>query len=471
MGVAMIAKSRSILTASLLLTLGIVSFGADTTTAPSNSSASQQAAQALNKSLPTVFLAGDSTAQNGNPNAVGWGKPFAKYIDPAKANFVNAARGGRSSRTFVNEGLWDKLAASIKPGDFVFIQFGHNDGGVINEKPARGSLPGTGEEIQQITSVLTNQPETVHTFGWYMRKMVRDTKAKGGMPILISCTVRDEWTDGKDGAAPTVERGPGKYQQWTKQIAAEEKVAFVDLTDLVAKRYEQMGEPAVKALFPKDSTHTGENGAAINAEFVLAGLKAIHRQMLIGLFSPAARAVDPAPPEDVTLASFSRAGPNSSLAEAANFLNLVYPADPALPSVVLIGDSTVRNGRGDGGNGQWGWGDPLSAYFDANKANVVNRALGGTGARTFMNGEWADVLALLKPGDIVLIQFGTNDNGPTGPLKGTGEETQEQTSRGGAKETVHTYGWYLRKYIADIKSKARNPGHLHPRPSQQLGRR
>src|SRR6185295_15831584 len=101
----------------------------------------------LNPSLPTVFIAGDSTAQPGNPNAVGWGKPFAAYIDPAKANFVNAARGGRSSRTFVTEGLWDRLLASVKPGDFVLIQFGHNDGGQINDpQRARGSLRGLGDE-------------------------------------------------------------------------------------------------------------------------------------------------------------------------------------------------------------------------------------------------------------------------------------------------------------------------------------
>jgi lysophospholipase L1-like esterase len=133
------------------------------------------------------------------------------------------------------------------------------------------------------------------------------------------------------------------------------------------------------------------------------------------------------------------------------WLNLPDPADPALPSLFLVGDSTVRNGRGDGidGPGQWGWGDPLAAWFDPASINLVNRAVGGTGARTFLaQGYWDRVLELLKPGDIVLIQFGHNDNGPAGALKGTGEETEGD---------AHSFGWYLRKYVADARAKGATP--------------
>ena len=69
------------------------------------------------------------------------------------------------------------------------------------------------------------------------------------------------------------------------------------------------------------------------------------------------------------------------------------PGDPTLPTLWLIGDSTVRNGRGDGSNGQWGWGEPIVAYFDAAKINVVNRAVGGLSSRTFVSqGHWDRVL-------------------------------------------------------------------------------
>ena len=136
---------------------------------------------ALNPALPTLFIAGDSTAARAGGNAPnqGWGVPFADYFDTTKINLANRARGGRSSRTFITEGWWERLLAEVKPGDFVLIQFGHNDNGGINEEPpgskfplrARGTIPGLGGESQEIDNVVTKKHEVVHTFGWYMRRM------------------------------------------------------------------------------------------------------------------------------------------------------------------------------------------------------------------------------------------------------------------------------------------------------------
>src|SRR5947208_1354221 len=94
----------------------------------------------VNPNLPTLFLAGDSTVNNGTKGLQGWGTPIAEYFDHSKINVVNRARGGRSSRTFFTEGLWDKLLAEMKRGDFVIIQFGHNDGGPLTGEKARASL-------------------------------------------------------------------------------------------------------------------------------------------------------------------------------------------------------------------------------------------------------------------------------------------------------------------------------------------
>src|SRR6185503_7303801 len=96
--------------------------------------------------LPTLFVIGDSTANNNANGARGWGDPFVGYFDPAKINVLNRARAGRSSRTFFAEGLWEKVLQEMKPGDFVLIEFGHNDGGPLDTGRARGSLFGTGEE-------------------------------------------------------------------------------------------------------------------------------------------------------------------------------------------------------------------------------------------------------------------------------------------------------------------------------------
>ena len=235
--------------------------------AQSNQAAATPAA-VINPKLPTIFVVGDSTANNHANGGLGWGDPFISYFDPAKVNVLNRARGGRSSRTFVSEGLWDKVMGEMKKGDFVLLQFGHNDAGAINDASrARGSLSGLGEEAQEIDNLLTKQHEVVHTYGWYMRKMIADVKAKGATPIVLSLTVRNIWKDNH------VERGPGKYGEWSAQIASSANVMFMDLTKLIADKYEQLGEAKVKELFATDHTHTSPAGAELNAALVVAGLK------------------------------------------------------------------------------------------------------------------------------------------------------------------------------------------------------
>jgi lysophospholipase L1-like esterase len=385
-------------------------------------------AAAAQPPLPTVFVAGDSTANNTDHK--GWGDPFADYFDPAKINVQNRARAGRSARTFVKEGLWDKLIADVKSGDYVIIQFGHNDGGKPDEKPFRGDLPGIGDESQDFT--IEGKPETIHTFGWYIRKFVDETKAKGAHPIVMSLTVRNIWKDGH------VERGSGQFGKWSQQVAEAEKVPFIDLTGIIADAYDKMGETQVKELFPADHTHTSQHGADMNAAFVIAGLKGI-KSPLVNYLSAKGEAVAAVP----------------DLAR----LHLPSPANPNLPTIFLIGDSTVRNGHGDGADGQWGWGEPLFTLVDAAKFNLVNRAVGGTSSRNFYTGPyWQRVLAMLKPGDYVVMQFGHNDGGNPddaahrASLKGAGDETKQSGA-----ETVHTFGWYLKQYIAEARAKGATP--------------
>jgi lysophospholipase L1-like esterase len=222
----------------------------------------------INPKLPTIFVVGDSTANNHANGGLGWGDPFLNYFETTKVNVLNRARGGRSSRTFVTEGLWDKVLSEVKKGDFVLIQFGHNDAGAINDATrARGSLPGIGDETQEIDNLLTRQHEVVHTYGWYMRKMIADVKAKGATPIVLSLTVRNIWKDNH------VERGPGRFGEWAAQIAKSERIMFMDVTKLIADNYEQLGEAKVKELFATDHTHTSPAGAELNAALVVAGLK------------------------------------------------------------------------------------------------------------------------------------------------------------------------------------------------------
>jgi len=219
----------------------------------------------LNPALPTLFIAGDSTAARGRgERQQGWAEPFAHYFDLAKINVANRARGGRSSRTFITEGVWDQLLADLKPGDFVLIQFGHNDASPVNEdasvppaaRRARGSIPGVGDETQAVDNIITKKHEVVHTFGWYLRKMIADTKAKGATPIVLSLTIRNIWKDGK--LEPT-----SRHSQWSAETAAATSTAFFDLSTAVAAQFEKLGAEKTAALYPQDHTHFGAAGAEV----------------------------------------------------------------------------------------------------------------------------------------------------------------------------------------------------------------
>lgn len=221
--------------------------------------------------IPTLWVTGDSTANNADHR--GWGDPLAGYFDPAKINVVNRARAGRSSRTFFTEGLWERVRAELRPGDYVLIEFGHNDGGTPGKPPDRGSLPGLGEETVEITKP-DGSHEAVHTFGWYNRKFIEDAKAAGAHPILLSPTVRNIWT----GAS--VERAMGHFGEWSAAIAKEEGIPFLDHANAIADVYEKFGPQKVADFFPQDHTHTSSAGADLNASLVVAALKGQHSPLV-----------------------------------------------------------------------------------------------------------------------------------------------------------------------------------------------
>jgi len=241
--------------------------------APAQTSVAQNAP--LNPRLPTLFIVGDSTARN--QADLGWGDHFAHYFDTTRINIANRARAGRSSRTFINEGSWDKVLAEMKPGDFVLIQMGHNDGGDISGAKPRGSLKGLGDETQQIT-LPNGHEELVHTYGWYIRHYIEDIRGKQATPILLSLTIRNIWTPGPDGK-PHIERDMG-YDAEIRQIAKDQKVAYVDMATVEADRLEAIGPEKTALLFPIDHTHTSAEGAERNAEFVVIALRNAHSPLI-----------------------------------------------------------------------------------------------------------------------------------------------------------------------------------------------
>lgn len=235
--------------------------------------------------LPTLFIIGNSTVKNHTTGLEGWGDPIAAYFDKSKITVENDALGGRSSRTFLTEGLWDKVAAKIKPGDFVLMQFGHNDGGSPTTS-YRASLKGIGEETRTVVNPKTAKSETIHSYGWYMSKYVADTKAKGATAIVLSPIPRNIWTaDGK------VARNSGDYGLWASEAAKAGGASFVDLNAIIADKYDALGAEKVKAFFPGDHTHTSPQGAEFNAASVVQGLKGLKDCPLCAfLASPASAA-------------------------------------------------------------------------------------------------------------------------------------------------------------------------------------
>jgi lysophospholipase L1-like esterase len=234
-------------------------------------------------SPPTLYLIGDSTVRNGRGDGAngqwGWGDLIDRYFDADKIQVVNRALGGRSSRTFLTEGHWDDIAAELKPGDFVLMQFGHNEDGPLDDTSrARGSLPGTGDETREIDNPITHRHETVRTYGWYLRQYIAGVRARNAKPIVCSPVPRMNWQDGR------IVRSTQTYALWAREVAQQEGVPFLDLSEIVAMRYDELGPERVELLFHGDHTHTSVGGADLNAASVIAALQELGANPLAAFF-------------------------------------------------------------------------------------------------------------------------------------------------------------------------------------------
>jgi rhamnogalacturonan acetylesterase len=222
----------------------------------------------LQNDKPTLYIIGDSTVRNSNKEQWGWGTLITDFFDSNKIAISNQAMAGRSTRTFIKEGRWDKVLSTMKKGDYVMMQFGHNEGSKPDTTRGgyRGVLKGTGEDSVQLTWP-NGTLETVHSYGWYLKKFIRDAKAKGATPIVLSMIPRNQFNEGK------VRRADKDYGRWAKEVADAEGVIFIDLNAITADKYDAWGPEKVKEFFPGDHTHTNKEGARVNAASVVNGIK------------------------------------------------------------------------------------------------------------------------------------------------------------------------------------------------------
>jgi PelA/Pel-15E family pectate lyase len=214
-----------------------------------------------------VYLIGDSTmclypAKQFPIN--GWGMPFANYFD-STVTIDNRARGGRSTRTFLSEGRWQPIADSLEPGDYVLIQFGHND---------ESSQPQYADRYTPVPDFKTN-----------LARFITETKRRQGIPILITPVSRRSF-DAQGNAKET-------HTEYTKavfEVADQYQIPVIDLDKMSRELYQTLGPGRAKWLFMEldsaehpnypvgrhDNTHFNEFGARRIAELVLNDLKRQH---------------------------------------------------------------------------------------------------------------------------------------------------------------------------------------------------
>lgn len=212
----------------------------------------------------TVYLAGDSTMANKVVNArpeTGWGMPFYAFFDTT-ARVDNKAKNGRSTKSFIAEGIWKSITDSLQAGDYVLIQFGHND---------------------EVPSKATYTPKTEYQAN--LERMINETRKKGAYPVLITPVARRKFN-----AAGQVEGTHEEYSAIVRQVASTQQVPLIDLDKESQALLQQFGPEDSKMLFNylkpgenpnypdgrADDTHFSELGARKMAEIVLKDIRALH---------------------------------------------------------------------------------------------------------------------------------------------------------------------------------------------------
>jgi lysophospholipase L1-like esterase len=222
-----------------------------------------------------IFLAGDSTIAIKETKAypeTGWGMPFVNFWD-STATVVNKAKNGRSTKTFLSEGLWKSIMEEAREGDYVIIQFGHND--EAKDKGERYATP--------------------DTFKMNLTRFIKETRDKKAMPVLLTPVSRRKFD--KDGNAVETHK---EYSVLTREVANEQNVLFIDLDEKSRVLYQQFGPENSKLLFlqlqpgehpnypegKNDNTHFNELGARLIAQLVLKELKTLNIELTERIFIP-----------------------------------------------------------------------------------------------------------------------------------------------------------------------------------------
>lgn len=387
----------------------------------------------------TVYLVGDSTvceygddSNNYDVERAGWGENIGSYFND-NVKFVNLAISGRSARSFTYEAKYETLLKDIKAGDYLFIQFGHNDAKADDlsledtSKRYRHSSP-LGDE-----SVKESYQYYLYT---YYIKMAQD---KGAIPVLVTPIVRREFENGKvkDTHYSALENEKTiSYDESMRTLAKKLNVALIDLNAKTEALYNKLGEEvtiSLHALYNSKKENKVDN----------THLNDIGSKMVAGLVAEEIKVSDLALKEEL----------KETIASSTN--------------IYIVGDSTACEYGDDSANymiERSGWGESLDHYFNHNDVKVVNLALSGRSSRSFTYEENYTILKnSLKAGDYLFIQFGHNDEKIDDLTATDTSKLYRHTSPVGDEKTEGSYQYYLYNYYIKLaQEKGATPVLLTP---------
>lgn len=427
-----------------------------------------------------IFLAGDSTVKDysasgmymsGKAQAEGsWGEFLQSFFDSSVVKIQNYANGGRSCRNFINEGSLDKIKENIGKGDYLFIQFGHNDCAnqsgyledryvPLGEPDANGVYPTTaGTKVETPSSLTDKYGDQFYsyncggTYKWYLQQYIDVAKEAGAIPVLVTPVSRLYYTadgtikahhDSTDTTTGTQVTENNAYVTAVCQLAQEQNVLLIDAFDLTKTMYETayakdssaangVSEYGTQVMAQGDKTHSNKLGGFLTAALIAQKIQGMDLNISSVVSMPSQIAGNNPDGQQVftvngknelkaytkdaegnyTVAAdyWTTFGQGLITAIGEKKEELKNPSETGEKATVwVIGDSTVCGFNDAYYYPRYGWGTQLAYYFDET-LTVNNLALSGRSSKSYTSdAEYATLMNGMQSGDYLLIGFGHND--------------------------------------------------------------
>ena len=380
-----------------------------------------------------VYLAGDSTVKSwGTDNSIGgWGE-YLKYYFNDNVKIINKSEGGRSTRSYINQGRLDEILNEIRPNDFIFIQLGTNDARTdenaflehsveVGTPDANGIYPTTEGKLTETPQNLyqsylnaeygykeTYYPYKSGTYKWYLRQFVEKAREKGAIPVLITPVSRVFFDE--NGKIKPHHGENDAYVECVKQVAAETNTILIDMFAITKDLYESYGQRVTESIQnikddgSMDITHYNKFGSNIIASKLVAEL--------------------------------ARQGINIAQDAVASRKAVSKTDDIRKSDLYIVGDDAAAGYYKDDAYAlqKNGWGEYIDDYF-VDRLTVHNYAKQGESIKTFTQTEnYDEVFYNIKSGDYIMINFGETDS------------VKKDTDLSGDKDTQGSFKNYLCEY-------------------------